>query len=176
NGTVEIIETAWTKAAAEREEKLTEESLQKNPKGPPRYALPELRVYDPQQRLILHEVGISPGKTAAALDDRISSGRPINGPSLQATLADLETRDHRPAAERIRKGGRITIVDYWAEWCVPCKALEKELVAWAAEQPGGTVQLVRAEADLMKLARASGDKVIMMKKDASGKLVKQEVN
>jgi len=32
--------------------------------------------------------------------------------------------------------GKVTIVDFYADWCVPCKVLEKKLVAYMKEHPG----------------------------------------
>lgn len=171
----EVIETAWTLTAAEKAEKLVAAALEKDPNGGLKYALPELRIYNPQQELIYHVNGATPGKTAAILHQAISANRKTSGPSFQETLDDLETPNHRAASERVRPGNHITVFDYWAEWCVPCKALEKELLAWAADQPNGSVQIVRAEADPMKLARTRGNKVIMMKRDSSGKLIKVEM-
>lgn len=171
-----VLDTQWTDAAAKRTEKLVNDALQKGPSGASQYALPELRIYDQRQQLIFHGKGVEPGKMGALLDQVASAKRPIAGPTFQETLVDLETSDHQPANEYVRPGDHITIFDYWAEWCVPCKALEKELLAWAGDQPPGTVQIIRAEADLMKLARARGDKIIMMKRDANGKLIKEEIN
>lgn len=79
---------------------------------------------------------------------------------MDETLADLETADHRPVARQLLPTSGITVFDYWAEWCVPCKVLEKDLMAWAATQPAGSVRVVRAEADLMKVMRSHGMKVV----------------
>lgn len=171
---VTVIETAWTQSAAERNDKIHTAAL-KAGEDMSRYGLPELRIYDRQGQLIFHANGKPRGKTDAVLNQAISSKTPIAGPTFEQTLADLETADHRPASTQVPKGKGITIVDYWADWCVPCKVLEKELLAWAAQQPPGSVRIVRAEADLTKLARANGEKIVMIKRDSKGNVVKREV-
>jgi thiol-disulfide isomerase/thioredoxin len=170
-----VIETIWTHSAAERTQNLTEEALKKSPLGGQRYALPELRIYDGRQKLIFHMNGASPGQTAAILGRVISADRPVAGPTFQETLADLETHDHEPAATVVTPGQRVIIFDYWAEWCIPCKALEKELLAWLKKQPEDSLQIVRVEADLAKLEREKGGKVFMFKKGPDGKLAKVEM-
>lgn len=169
-----IIEMVWTRSAAERTQKLADEALKKSPLGGLRYALPELRIYDRRQKLIFHTNG-APTDTAATLDRVISDDRPVAGPTFQETLADLETHERKPAADVVTPGQRVIIFDYWAEWCIPCKALEKDLIAWARKQPRDSIQIVRVEADLQKLEREKGGKVLMFKKGPDGKLVKVEM-
>jgi thiol-disulfide isomerase/thioredoxin len=150
--TPEIIETAWTNVAANRAVALMNTRKL-------HYALPELRIYDASQRLIFHQVGDKPEIVAATLDRTIASDRPIVGPSLAETLGDLETSDHHPAAQKLAVNGEVTVFDYWASWCVPCKAVGKKLTAWAATKPQGTVRIVKAETDLMKAAAGHGIKI-----------------
>ncbi|MEO6580086.1 MAG: thioredoxin domain-containing protein [Sphingomicrobium sp.] len=167
-----VLNTQWTDAAAKLAEASSNRLLGK---GKPGFSLPQLRVYDPGERLILNQSGNKPGTLAATMQRVITADRPIVGPTFPQTVGDLQTADHGAATGRIVGKGKTTIFDYWADWCVPCKALEKELIAWAATQPVNSVQIVRVEADLTKLARDRGEKVIMIKKDASGNLVKVEM-
>jgi thiol-disulfide isomerase/thioredoxin len=149
---VEVIETAWTDAAVNRTEALIAQRKLK-------YALPELRIYDARQKLIFHQIGDDPPIADATLNRAISADRGVEGPSFAQTAADLQTADHYPASGLLRRNGEITIFDYWADWCVPCKALGKQLMAWAATRPRGTVRIVRAETDLIKAERARGHEV-----------------
>jgi thiol-disulfide isomerase/thioredoxin len=161
----EFIETAWTDAAANRAESLM---MQRKL----HYALPEVRIYDSGQKLIFRQIGDKPPIVGATLDRAIAGDQPVSGPSFAETVSDLETADHRPAAERLSASGKVTVVDYWASWCVPCKAVEKKLTAWAEAKPEGAVRIVKAEADLMKAAQAHGIKMERYKqvKGPDGKL------
>jgi thiol-disulfide isomerase/thioredoxin len=141
------------------------------------YALPQLRVYDAGGRLVYN---LTPGEWKPAtigsvIDQALKSGRAVPGPTLQQTLADLQTTSGHPAGSAIAANGTPLIFDYWATWCIPCKKLEKALLAWAAQKPPGSVQIVKAETDIMKAMRASGQRTFMMKKDAAGNKHMMEV-
>lgn len=141
---VQVIETAWNDVAAQRIQSLVAQ-------GKFQYTLPELRIYDADQKLIFREIGDTPTIDPATLNRVIAADRPTAGPSFAETAADLDTADHHPAAARLPANGEVTIFDYWAEWCVGCKVLGKRLTAWAATQPRGAVRIVKAEADLNKI-------------------------
>ena len=49
-------------------------------------------------------------------------------------------------ADEVAAGGVLTIVDFWAEWCGPCKAIAPILEQVAAER-AGTVRIVKLNAD-----------------------------
>ena len=76
----------------------------------------------------------------------------------------------RPAAAA-RIGAKFVIVDYWADWCAPCKLLGAELERWAGQQPAGAIGIVKAETDFLAAARARGDVVRRYKQGPDGKLV-----
>ncbi|MBO9713805.1 thioredoxin domain-containing protein [Sphingomonas sp.] len=134
-----MLDTQWTKAAQAVAAK-----------GNGNIKLPEIRVYDARGRLVLRSFdGGLPGTIVPRVAAALRSGKAVAGPSLVQTMTALETRDGRAALPRVRAAGRITVVDYWATWCVGCKVVSRELAAWAAAQ-GGKVLLVRAETDPMK--------------------------
>ena len=174
-----VVETQWTRSAAEKTEKLMDAALKQDPKkGGLKYALPQLRVYDATGRLVYL---LDPTRTwkpdliGSDIDRAIASGRTVTGPSLEQTLADLQTMEGRPARAAVAVHGTPLVFDYWASWCVPCKFLEQALLDWQAPKPRGAVQIVKAEADLTKLSRERGEKVFMMKKGPDGKLHKIEM-
>jgi thiol-disulfide isomerase/thioredoxin len=156
------IDLRWTKAA-ERHYLAVSATAPKQ--------LPELRMYDAHHRLILHIVGMKPGTLGADLSNAARHVRAAAGPSYADTMAELETRDGRPARAALRSGARFTVVDYWAEWCAPCKVMGTELETWAALQPAGTVQVVRAETDPLAAARAAGAVIRRYRQGPNGKLV-----
>jgi len=162
-----IIEAGWPEAVEIRADELVKAGKRK-------YSLPELRIYDGRHQLIFRNFGTDAGKVAAIVTAAIAADRPTDGPSFSETFGELETADHHPANQTLSRSNLITIVDYWAEWCIPCKAQEKELRAWAATQSGDEVQIVHAETDITKIARANGAKIKKYMKGPDGKLIQVE--
>jgi thiol-disulfide isomerase/thioredoxin len=168
---VSVVDTQWTDAAAKRTETLSST-------GKIKYSLPQLRIYDAKGELVYSldpATGWKPTTIGSALDKAIAAGHPIPGPSLNETLADLQTADGRPARGAVAVDGAPLVFDYWASWCVPCKILEKALLQWQATKPRGSVRIVKAETDLMKFERAQGQKTYMVKKGPDGRLHKFEM-
>lgn len=147
---VELVDLTWTAEAANRVDKL---SL----KDPMQYSLPEVRVYGAKQQLIFHKNGLGPDDVEL-ITRAIAEAKPIAGPTFAETIGDFQGAEGQPAASLVQPRNVVTVIDYWADWCVPCKALEKRLLEWAAQQPPGSVRLVRAETDLIKLGKAQGEK------------------
>jgi len=162
-----IIEAGWPEAA-----ELSAEELVKA--GKRKYSLPELRIYDGRHQLIFRNFGTDAGKVAAIVTAAIATDHPIEGPSFSETFGELETADHHPAVNALSQRNLVTIVDYWAEWCIPCKAQEKEILAWAATQSADEVQIVHAETDITKIARSKGAKIKKFMKGPDGKLIQVE--
>jgi thiol-disulfide isomerase/thioredoxin len=156
-----MLDTKWTKAA----EQAYEATATTHP-----IRLPEFRIYDSRHRLILDDFGMKPGTVARTVGDAMRRDVPMAGPSYAQTLSVLETRDGKPAASA-RLTAKFVIVDYWADWCAPCKVLGAELEKWAGQQPAGSIQLIRAETDPLAAARARGAVIRHYKKGPDGKLV-----
>jgi len=154
----EVIGVEWTRDAAER--------IAKSGKS---YALPQLRVYDARGQLVYNLPLGAPPTVGSSIDNALKLDRAVPGPTLAQSLSDLQTYQGDPASSAIAAFGQQLIFDYWASWCIPCKKLEKSLLAWAAQRPPGSVRIVKAETDVMKAMRAAGQRTFMVKKDASGK-------
>jgi len=174
-----VVETQWTRSAAERSERLTNSALKKDPRrGGLKYGLPQLRVYGRDGRLVYvldATRAWSPQTIGRVIDKAVASGTTVAGPSLQETLADLQTVEGRPASLAVAGHETPLVFDYWASWCVPCKILEKALLQWQRSKPSGAVQIVKAEADPMKLAKERGEKIFMVKKGPDGKMHKTPI-
>jgi hypothetical protein len=164
-----VLDTRWTRAAEERY--YAQPEAKKLGVGT---ALPHFLVYDARGRLILDIRGGTIGHMGADLDAAIRRGRTVAGPALSGVLRDLETRDGRPAVRSLGRA-KTTVVDYWAEWCVPCKTLGKEIDVWAAGQPAGAIQIVRAETDMMAVERRHGGKTYKVTKGPHGEQIKTEM-
>ena len=164
---IELVDLTWTPDAANRVAKLSA-------KDPMQYSLPDVRVYDAKQQLIFHKNGLDPSDVDL-LTRAIVQAKPISGPTFAETIGDFQGREGQPAASLIPARNVVTVIDYWADWCVPCKALEKRLLEWAAQQPSGSVRLVRAETDLVKLGKARGEKQYKIVSHPDGTISKVEM-
>jgi thiol-disulfide isomerase/thioredoxin len=115
-----------------------------------RFALPQFRAYDPQGRQLYSSEGYD-------LDDfkrqatRLlkGKGKPRAGAAaLAADLAKVETPAGQPLPPL--PPADLTLIEYWAEWCVPCHAQTRDLVQVLAKHPEVKVNLVYVDADFTK--------------------------
>lgn len=64
---------------------------------------------------------------------------------MSSVVTDVDTADFQSAVVE-RSHGVPVVVDFWAEWCGPCRTLGPTLEA-AVERRGGDVELVKVDVD-----------------------------
>jgi len=171
---VEIIEAVWTPAAAERADRMSNHAMVKSDDA---FELPRVRAYNSKRGLVfdLPEDWVSTS-LGEELDEAIGSHWEIDGEPFAQAVADVELRDGRPLSAVIATSDAPVIFDYWTDWCERCKGIEAKLLDWAQRSENGPVRIVRVEADPLKLAEARGDRIVVYKRQADGRISKQIVN
>lgn len=93
--------------------------------------------------LVILATGINGCTKGGAGAETASADHPLLG--TQAPAFELERYDHgenvSPAASR----GKVTIVDFWATWCAPCKESFPAYEAIAKEHAGEVVVIALSE-------------------------------
>lgn len=149
----ETIDAAWSKAAKSA-------AVMRAKQGRGGMTLPEVRLYDARGRLLLTA---GSGNLIPKIEAAMRQPRPVSGQTLNTALDELTLADGAPVRLAKQRTRRFVLVDYWAEWCVPCKLVSKQLDNWLARQPAGSVTLVRAETDIVQAMRESGAAVKIVK-------------
>jgi thiol-disulfide isomerase/thioredoxin len=145
---------AWPQHVQVTESRLALKDVQ----GTVQLALPQFRAYGRDGRQLYAASGYEPAGFKEAMtglltapEKRPAAGKPPDPDTpktLAADLAKLESPDGKalpklPAAD-------LTLIKYWADWCVPCHAQSRDLAALLAAHPGVKIHLVHVDADLTK--------------------------
>jgi len=115
------------------------------------FSLPELLAYSGQGEPLLRQDGYddeNPQLLQATLSALLAAPEPISGPpSLQALARELVHADGRAFDAAQVEAFDLVLVEYWAEWCVPCKLQMKELEAFRDSHPERRIALLEVERD-----------------------------
>lgn len=121
-------------------------------KGDSTFSLPQLRAYDRAGRQLYSTSGYDDEKFKpdfrALLASRKPQGKVDPKMPLSADLAKLESPTGGPFAAP--PPADITLIKYWADWCVPCHAQTRDLVEVLKAHPGVEITLVHVDADITK--------------------------
>ena len=129
----------------------SDESLRATYAKGKRMLLPRLLLLNAQGRALLVEVGARGGvgeRLAAAL----AKQKPLDTPiSLDLALTEVVNSDGKPvvAADLPKADGYV--VDYWAQWCAPCRELARDVESQLKRWQGKHVVWLKIESDPEKL-------------------------
>lgn len=140
-------------------------------RAPGDFPLPQLRVYDKQGRQVLERLGYYAPTFSSFLTRALSGGTTANPERLLAHEIDLVTAPDGKALSTVPEAD-YTIVDYWATWCLPCRAQDRDLLKVLTAKPGVRVNLLKVEADvsqktpqeIMKMMEAGRESVAKRQK------------
>ena len=84
----------------------------------------------------LGQVSSSPASAAAAAEARPEG----------ADLIEVELDDYWPAVKELSMDGSLLVMDFYTQWCGPCKLMKPTLCAWAEELKDTRVSFRKFEA------------------------------
>lgn len=112
--------------------------------------LPEFDVFLASGNGIYHKVSFHPDTFKKELAAAISS--PVeNDRQLKDSLSQLQTVEGKAVDSNVATGFDVIFVEYWAEWCEPCKLQMKQVKEFINENPAQKILWLKVEKDPSKL-------------------------
>ena len=137
-----------------REVKVENKALLEMLKGEKKFSLSQLRVYN-HKGLQVADFGSGEDDTFPANLARVLQSPPKeNSKTLESETKALVEKDGKPL--NTLPDADFTIVEYWADWCAPCRTQSAQLKKVIASQPGLSINVLHVEADPMKLPELKG--------------------
>jgi len=114
-------------------------------------AIPQLRIYDKQgQQVADFSSGFEPETFKEDLDKVLRSPKPTEGkPGLKAELEIITDTKNKKLKDLVPAD--FTIVEYWAEWCEPCREQSKLLKESLDTHQNLAINVLHVQADPTKL-------------------------
>ena len=126
-----------------------------------KFSLPQLRVYN-QKGFQVADFGSGEDDSFPETLTKVLQSPPKeNSKTLESETRILVEKDGKPL--QALPTADFTIVEYWADWCQPCRAQSEQVKKVIASQPGLSINVLHVEADPMKLPELQG-KIKMQKK------------
>ena len=126
-----------------------------------RMMLPRVLLFDAAMKPLVAQFGWGP-KMERKLDLALRKDEPFESPlTLELTLGETITEDGRSLAVADLPKADGYVVDYWAVWCSPCHAFERDIITqmhrW--HDQGKRVIWLKIESDPQKQRQDSSTRV-----------------
>ena len=113
--------------------------------------LPRLLLLDGQGQPLLVEVGMRNG-VGRRLAKALEGGKPLPSPAtLDRILGEVVDAAGRPVSAGDLPRADAYVVDYWAQWCVPCRLLARDIEGQLKRWDGKHIVWIKIESDPLKL-------------------------
>ena len=134
----------------------SDESLRATYAKGKRMMLPRLLLLDAQGHALLVEVGMR-GGVGRRLAVALERDKPLDTPlTLDLVLTEVVNDDGKPVVVADLPKADGYVVDYWADWCAPCRELARDVQRQLKRWEGKHVVWLKIESDPEKLSEKKG--------------------